>query len=448
MENYKVAIIGGGPAGMMAAISAAEQLKSKNQIVLIEKNDQLGKKLLLTGGGRCNITNLSPMKKILDKFEKEEKFFLKHGFYTFDNKKLLSLFESKGLTFKKEENNRCFPITDDSNSILEILKEYLDEFNVDILLNNQVKSIEKIENNKNNENNENNEKTSIFTIKTTNETIYSEKVILATGGISYPQTGSTGDGYGIAKNFKHTISCLTPGAIPLKVEDNSLKQLSGIALEDVIVSYKSKKIYGRGNVLITHFGLSGPPILDISKYISEKIQIQRNEFNKGKKVDNTDEEEILLEDTFINIDLAPDMTEDELNQKIIADSQTNGKTMIKNYLKYYLKNRFIDFFLNKINVSGNKTLSNMTKKDKNKIINNLKQLQIKIHSLPEKASMITCGGVNINEIDPKTMESKLDSGKGLYFAGELLEPCGPTGGYNLQIAFSTGYLSGISAAKD
>lgn len=425
MKNYKLAIIGGGPSGMMAAISAAQHLKSKNKVAIIEKNEDLGKKLLLTGGGRCNITNLTPIKKILNKFQNKEKNFLKHAFYTLDNNSLLKIFEEKGLEFKKEENGRCFPITDDSNSVLEVLKEYLNELNVDIILNSPVNSISKNDD-------------EYFTIKTFNEIIQSEKVILATGGISYPHTGSTGDGYRIARKFKHTITPITPGAIPLKVEDQLLKQLSGITLEDVLVSYKSKKITTRGNVLITHFGLSGPGILDISNYIS-KDNYDPKKYDSNKK-------EIFLENTFINIDLAPDTTEQELNKRMIADCQTNGKTMIKNYLKYYVKNRFIDFFLNTISVSGNKTLSNMTKKDKTKIINSLKHFPIKIKSLTEKAAMITCGGINIDEINPKTMESKLNDGKGLYFAGEVMEPYGPTGGYNLQIAFSTGYLAGKSAS--
>ena len=428
MKTYNIAIIGGGPAGMMGAIAAGQELKEPGKIVLIEKNETLGKKLLLTGGGRCNITNLSPIKKILSKFQNKEKNFLKHAFYTLDNNSLLKIFEEKGLEFKQEEKGRCFPVTDDASSVLKVLEEYLNDFNIDIILNNSVSSIDK-------------DKNDSFTIKTNNESIQSEKVILATGGISYPHTGSTGDGYKIAKEFEHSISTITPGAIPLKVEDNLLKQLSGISLEDVVVSYKSKKTCVRGNVLITHFGLSGPAILDISNYISKENQKYKNEYKHNEK----NEKEVLLENTFINIDLTPDITEDELNQRIITDSQTNGKTMIKNYLKYYLKNRFIDFFLNKINVSGNKTLSNMTKKDKNKIIDNLKHLQIKIESLPTKTAMITCGGVNIDEINHKTMESKLESEKGLYFAGELLEPYGPTGGYNLQIAFSTGYLAGKSA---
>jgi predicted Rossmann fold flavoprotein len=435
MKKYKVAIIGGGPAGMIAAISAAQELKNPKEIVLIEKNEDLGKKLLLTGGGRCNITNLKPIKKFLEKLRKEDKIFLKHSLYTLDNKKLLSLFEEKGLEFKEEENGRCFPITDDATSILSILKEYLSDLKIDILLESHVTEVSK---NKEDE----------FIIKTNNKTIYTKKLILATGGNSYPQTGSNGEGYNIAKNLGHSISNLKPGGIPLKVEDNFLKQLSGITLEDIEITYKAKKQESnqknrkdvnkekisktRGNVLITHFGLSGPAILDISNFICE------NDDNKNEKIP--------IEEEFIQLDFIPAKNQEELNKKIIVDSQANGKTMIKNYLKLYLKNKFVDFFLSSINVSGIKTLSNMTKKDKNKIINNLKHFQIKIKKLPKNAAMITCGGVKLSEINPKTMESNLMGLTGLYFAGELLESYGPTGGYNLQIAFSTGYLAGKSAS--
>jgi len=430
IRNYKVVVIGGGPAGMIAAISAAKEINIPHKVAIIEKNETLGKKLLLTGGGRCNITNLSPMKKLINQFRKEDKLFLKHSIFTLNNKDLLNIFKNKGLKFKEEENNRCFPITEDSNSILSVLKEYLEEFNVDILLNSHVKSIAK------------KEKNDLFLIKINQKDIYSKNVILATGGKSYPHTGSNGEGYNLATKFGHTISQLRPGALPLEIKDPYLNKLSGITLENVEISYrikndsttkKSKVVKVRGNILITHSGLSGPGILDISNYISLNNQYKHNK--------------ILLNDIHIEIDLIPNINEERLNEIIMNDSQINGKTMIKNYLKIYLKNRFIDFFLNKSQVSGNKTLSNMTKKDKIAIINNLKHFKIRINSMNEKASMITCGGVKISEINPKTMESKINGVNGLYFAGELLESYGPTGGYNLQIAFSTGNLAGKSAGK-
>ncbi len=426
---------------MITAIATAKYLEKNDEIILIEKNNSLGKKLLLTGNGRCNIANSKPIKDQLSIFNNKAKNFLKHSFHTLNNEDLLAIFKEKKLKFREEENGRYFPITDDANSILEILKNYLDELNVEILLNNSVNLIQKDEND-------------LFEIKTNKLTISSEKIIIATGGITYPKTGSSGDGYKIATTFNHSIITPKPGLIPLKIENNYLKQLSGLTLEDVEISYngnisenenkskkKMKNIKIRGNILITHFGLSGPAILNLSNYIIENMDNNNQTFENKNNFQN----QIDFNDLFISIDLTPSLSQEELNKRIIEDSQKNGKTMIKNYMKYYLKNRFIDYFLNSSNLSGNKTLSNMKKKDKTRIINNLKDFNIKIKSLmPEEVAMITCGGVKISEINSKTMESKLVNG--LYFAGELLEPCGPTGGYNLQIAFSTGYLAGKSVA--
>lgn len=448
MKNYKVAIVGGGPAGMMAAIAAGKNLDQEFEIVLIEKTDSLGKKLLLTGGKRCNIANASPIKNQLDKFK--DKNFLKHSFYTLNNEQLLDIFKEKGLEFR-EEKGRYFPITENSKSILNILKDYLKELKIDILLNNPIKSIAK-------------NKKDLFEIKTNKTNIYSKKIILATGGISYPQTGSSGDGYKIATAFGHSITTLKPGLVPVKVKNEEFRKLSGITLEDIEVSYKQKNnsknnqlknskdpIKIRDNVLITHFGLSGPGILDLSNFIVEDI-IQENTYCNSNDYcnkdidDNFNNEKYDFNDLAISLDLIPKISQEELGIKIANDSRTYGKTKIKNYMKFYLKNRFIEFVLNVANVDGNTTLSNMRKKDKNNIIATLKHLNIEINGLmPKQIAMITCGGVNINEINSKTMESKL--AKNLYFAGELLEPFGPTGGYNLQLAFSTGYLAGNSCVE-
>ena len=442
---------------MIAAIAAGKNLSNQSKIVLIEKTDSLGKKLLLTGGGRCNIANASPIKNQLDKFK--DKNFLKHSFYTLNNEQLLAIFKEKGLEFK-EENGRYFPITDDSKSVLNILKDYLKELKIDILLNNPVKSIAKIKKGSLNlEKSIAKDKENLFEIKTSKSNIFSEKVILATGGISYPQTGSSGDGYKIATDFAHSITTLKPGLIPLKVKNEEFKKLSGISLEDVEVLYKQKNnsknnslknkketIKIRGNILITHFGLSGPAILDLSNFILEDIIQENVDYNSKDFNFNFNNENYDFNDLAISIDLIPKLSEEELGSKIANYSQKHGKTKIKNYMKFYLKNRFINFFLELADVDGNKTLSNMTKKDKNNIIANLKHLKVEINGLmPKEVAMITCGGVNINEINPQTMESKLANG--LYLAGELLEPFAPTGGYNLQIAFSTGYLAGKSCAE-
>jgi predicted Rossmann fold flavoprotein len=406
VEKYKIAIIGGGPAGMAAAIAIGNTINHwMKEIVLIEKTN-LGEKLLLTGGGRANIANSKPIKEQLLKFN-EDRNFLKHSFYSFNNEDLLNIFKLKGLKFREEENGKYFPIIGGAQTILKILKEYLNETGVEIKLNNRVESITKEDD------------YFIIKIKDKND-IVASKVILSTGGKSYPETGSTGDGYKIAKNFKHQISTIKPGLVPFKVNEEELQKLSGIKLEDVEVSFENCENKVRGNILISHFGLSGPAILDLSNYYNNN--------------------------TAVLIDLIPSMNHYDLNMKIIDDSSSKGKISLKNYLKLHLKNRFISYFLKVIDIDENEKLGNLSKKDRLIIVNNLKQLKINVNGiLSYKTAMITCGGVKTNKINPKTMESKLVPG--LFFAGELIEPSGLTGGYNLQMAFSTGFLAGKSAAK-
>ncbi|GAA5819397.1 MAG: NAD(P)/FAD-dependent oxidoreductase [Methanobrevibacter sp. CfCl-M3] len=407
MEKYKIAIIGGGPAGMSAAIAIGNIIDHwrMKEIVLIEKTN-LGEKLLLTGGGKANIANSKPIKEQLLKFN-EDRNFLKHSFYSFNNEDLLNIFKLKGLKFREEENGKYFPIIGGAQTILKILKEYLNETEVEIKLNNRVESITKEDD------------YFIIKIKDKND-IVASKVILSTGGKSYPETGSTGDGYKIAKNFKHQISTIKPGLVPFKVNEEELQKLSGIKLEDVEVSFENCENKVRGNILISHFGLSGPAILDLSNYYNNN--------------------------TAVLIDLIPSMNHYDLNMKIIDDSSSKGKISLKNYLKLHLKNRFISYFLKVIDIDENEKLGNLSKKDRLIIVNNLKQLKINFNGiLSYKTAMITCGGVKTNKINPKTMESKLVPG--LFFAGELIEPSGLTGGYNLQMAFSTGFLAGKSAAK-
>jgi predicted Rossmann fold flavoprotein len=507
MKKYKLAIIGGGPAGIISAISCGKHL-NPHDIIIIEKNDSLGKKLLLTGGGRCNIANSISITEQLKKVSDET--FLKHSFHTLTPKNLLKIFEDKGINFKIDENNKIFPITNNALSILKILKMYLDDLKIDILLNNPVKYITKSNHTNFNDKEYKNqsEDKEIFKIRTNKLNIFAEKVIVATGGFSYPQTGSTGDGHKIAIDFTHKLSKIHPGLVPLKVNVSWLKELSGITFKNVKISFKdpylsknskSKKITVYGNILLTHFGLSGPGILDISNDILKTIYKYENTFKNSKEYDNlkdnkhdnlnheynelkdkeydklSDKRHVDLKDneynesmdkeynklkdsmynstyinrfiknTFISIDFIPKLSEDDLKMKITEDSQNMGKVKIKNYMKFYLKNRFIDRFLKIAKVDKDNRLSNLNKKKRNSIITNLKDFKLEINGFMENTSMITCGGVKTSEINPKTMESKIV--KGLYFVGEILETYGPTGGYNLQIAFSTGYLGGESVSK-
>ena len=400
MEEYEIAIIGGGPAGIMAAIAAS---KNSSNVILLEKNPKLGRKLLTTGGGRCNITNAKPIKKLLKFYP--QKNFLKHSFYTLTNEYLLSFFENKGLNFIEEDNNRIFPESEKSSDILKILTDYLED--VVISYNFEVKSI-----------------SDDFVI---NDKIKADKIIIATGGITYPQTGCSIDNYFLTSQ---PLTDIKYGLVPL-VTKKDLSSIAGVTLYDVVISYKKTKV--QGNVLISHVGLTGPGIIDLSNDISESISYNLLE---------NDDVDVDFE---IAIDLCPESSREELQDKFNQDFQTKGKTMIKNYLKLFLTNKFIDFFLDEINLDGETQLSRINKKSKNRLIENLKRFTFNITGFNDKLAKVTIGGIDLDSINPKTMESTVIPD--LYFAGEVLDLHGPTGGYNLKIAFSTGYLAGLSASE-
>lgn len=400
MEEYEIAVIGGGPAGIMAAIAAS---KNSSNVIILEKNPKLGRKLLTTGGGRCNITNAKPIKKLLKFYP--QKNFLKHSFYTLTNEYLLSFFENKGLNFIEEDNNRIFPESEKSSDILKILTDYLED--VVISYNFEVKSI-----------------SDDFVI---NDKIKADKIIIATGGITYPQTGCSIDNYFLTSQ---PLTNIKYGLVPL-VTKKDLSSIAGVTLYDVVISYKKTKV--QGNVLISHVGLTGPGIIDLSNDISESISYNLLE---------NDDVDVDFE---IAIDLCPESSREELQDKFNQDFQTKGKTMIKNYLKLFLTNKFIDFFLDEINLDGETQLSRINKKSKNRLIENLKRFTFNITGFNDKLAKVTIGGIDLDSINPKTMESTVIPD--LYFAGEVLDLHGPTGGYNLKIAFSTGYLAGLSASE-
>lgn len=396
MKEYDIAIIGGGPAGIMAAIAAS---KNSSSVILLEKNSSLGRKLLITGGGRCNITNAKPIKQLLNSYS--QKNFLKHSFYSFTNEDLLALFD---LEFITEEDDRVFPKSGKSSDILEGLSDKLDD--VSITYNFEVTSI-----------------TEDFVI---NDELKANKIIIATGGITYPQTGCSVDNYNLTSQ---PLTDIKYGLTPL-ITEKDLSSIAGVTLYDVVISYKKHNV--RGNVLFSHVGLTGPGIINLSNEISEGISYNLLESEPG----------IDLE---IAIDLCPEMTRDDLAKRFNNDFPSKGKTMIKNYLKLFLTNSFIEYFLNECNIEGETQLSRIDKKSKNRLIENLKRFNFKITGFNSNLSKVTIGGVDLGNVNPKTMESKLIPN--LYFAGEVLDLHGPTGGYNLKIAFSTGYLAGLSAGK-
>ena len=399
MEEYEIAVIGAGPAGIMAAIAAS---RNSSRVILLEKNSSPGRKLLMTGGGRCNITNRKPIRKLLNIYP--QKNFLKHSFYTLTNEDLLSFFEDKGLGFIEEDDNRIFPQTEKSSDILKILVDYLED--VDVRYDFEVKFI--VEN---------------FII---NDEIKADKIIIATGGATYPQTGCN------IKNYSMTSQPLTDikyGLVPL-ITKKDLSEIAGITLYDVIIIYGKSKV--RGNVLFSHVGLTGPGIINLSNIISESLSYNILETSGDFNFE-------------IAIDLCPDLSREELQDKFTIDFQSKGKTMIKNYLRPLLTNNFIGFFLDEIDVDGETQLSRIDRKSKNRIVENLKRFTFQITDFNRDLAKVTIGGIDLGYVNPKTMESTLTPN--LYFAGEVLDLHGPTGGYNLKIAFSTGYLAGLSASE-
>ena len=392
----------------------------------------------MTGGGRCNIANDTPIHDQLNYYNKN-KNFLKHALYTLPQDKLLEIFEEKDLEFHVEDKKRIFPDSEDAQDILDVLEEYLEDLEVDIHTNCPI--------NANDIEHELNERMEpVFLIENDKISLNASKIIVSTGGITYPSTGSTGDGYRIASRMNHTITDIKPGLVSFNVDDFLLRSLSGLTLNDVELSFKDKKkkISVRGDALISHFGLTGPAVIDLSNLLIEKSKFTILDDNLNQK-DDDEIDSLELFTNKISIDFTPDMTEEEIKEQITKDTPDNGKISIKNYMKKFLPTNFIDYFLMKINISPSKTMANITKKDKNKIAENLKRHPIEIESLEMDLAKVTIGGVKSKEIDSKTLQSRFVDG--LYFAGEVLEMAGPTGGYNLQIAFATGYLAGQEAAN-
>lgn len=402
----KVIVVGGGPAGMMAAISAS---KKGHQVSLYEKNEKLGKKLYITGKGRCNITNSSEEDVFFENIVSNKKF-LYSGFNKFNNLDTISFFNEIGLITKIERGNRVFPESDKSSDVIMALRIHMEALNIEINYNSTVKEL-MVSNNK------------VIGIKTDKE-ILADSVIVATGGMSYPLTGSTGDGYNFARLNGHKITKLNPSLVPLHVSEEYVKELMGLSLKNISVSILAdkKKIYEDfGELVFTHFGLSGPVILSSSAYIISHM-------NKNKKIK-------------LVIDLKPALSLEQLDDRILRDFNDNINKDFKNSLNKLLPAKIIDVIISLSNINPDKKVNEITKSERQNLVRILKNLEFNISRLADyNQAVITKGGVNVKEINPSTMESKLI--KGLYFAGEVLDLDALTGGYNLQIAWTTGYIAG------
>jgi len=416
----KVVIIGGGPAGMMAAISAAQK---GDKVILIEKMKTLGRKLLITGKGRCNITSSLPMEEFI-KNTPGNGMFLYSCYQNYTNQDIIQFLKQQGLEVKEERGNRIFPITDKSQDVLNCFIKKMKELKIEIIYQTKAEEI-KIE--------EKNGEKKVIGVKTPKETIKADKVILATGGKSYPLTGSTGDGYEMVKKLGHTITTIKPSLVPLEIyQKEECKELQGLSLKNVKIKLidkkRNKEIYEDfGEMLFTHFGVSGPTILSGSAHLVRYNNIEEKYKNK----------EITLK-----IDFKPALTIEKLDQRIRRDFEENKNKQFKNSLDKLLPQKLIPIIIQKSGISEKKKVNEITKEERKNLINQLKNFEITIkRTRPIEEAIITSGGINIKEINPKTMESKII--KNLYFAGEIIDVDSYTGGFNLQIAYATGYTAGM-----
>jgi predicted Rossmann fold flavoprotein len=408
----RIIVVGGGPAGMMAAIRASH---FSSEVILIEKNSTLGKKLLISGKGRCNLTNACELDSFLKRFSKNGQF-LRDAFKKFFNLELINFFEKRGLKLKTERQSRVFPVSDKSSSVLEVLKRELMKNKVKIFCNSSMKDIF-LQNNK-----------IRGVLLASGEILSAEKVILATGGVSYRFTGSTGDGLEIAKRLGHRIMPLSPGLVPLEIREQYSKVLEGLVLKNICLkfSYGSRQIISEiGELLFTRSGISGPLVLTLSGRIADWLSENKN--------------------VFVEIDLKPALSREQLNGRLLRELKLNPKKAIKNTLKNLLPVRLIDVFLDIVKINPDKKSSQITQQERESLIRILKGLRLNIaRTLLLEEAMVTRGGVSLKEINPRTMESRII--QGLYFAGEMIDVDADTGGFNLKAAFSTGYLSGESSA--
>ena len=432
----KVVVIGGGPAGIMSAISAKN---SGNVVILIEKMNSLGKKLLITGKGRCNITSSLNINEFIQNIPGNGRF-LYSAFQNFTNEDIINLLKKHNVKVKEERGNRIFPVSDKSKDVLDAFYEELKNLNVKIYTNSTVNqiivkdgSVTGVE----------------YTFNNNKYIINADKVILSTGGKSYPTTGSTGDGYEMAKKLGHTITEIKPSLIPIVANENSAiekinlesyknskelcKSLQGLSLKNVKIQFedieKNKVIYDDfGEMLFTHFGISGPTILSSSAHIIRYKNI--NELLKQGKI-------------ILKIDLKPALSNEKLDLRILRDFEKEKNKLFRNSLDELLPQKLIDPVIHLSGINPNKKVNEISKKERMQLLKILKEFCITISGFrPVEEAIITAGGINIKEINPKTMESKLINN--LYFAGEIIDVDAYTGGFNLQIAYSTGVTAGLN----
>lgn len=405
----KVVVVGGGAAGSYAAIAAA---KNGHDVILIEKNEKIGKKIYITGKGRCNLTNASDMEVLFSNVMSNRKF-LYSAFYACDNNSVIDFFETNGMPTKIERGNRVFPLSDHSSDVISILTKVLMKEKVKLLFNTSVKDLLI------------NEGIVSGVVLSDNSKILADSVIIATGGLSYRTTGSTGDGHEIAKKSGHNIVECTPSLVPFNIKEKWVKDLQGLSLKNTAITIYNgkKKIYEDfGEMLFTHFGVSGPMILSASSSIKPALFKEKLE---------------------LVIDLKPALTNEQLDKRILRDFETEKNRQFKNSINKLLPQKLVPVIIGLSGINPEKKVNEISKAERLALTKVIKNLTLSVNGLRDwNEAIITKGGISVKDVNPSTMESKVI--KNLYFAGEVLDLDAMTGGYNLQIAWSTGFLAGIS----
>ena len=408
-----VIVVGGGAAGMMAAVFAA---RNGQNVQLLEKNEKLGKKLFITGKGRCNITNAADIEDLFTAVISNPKF-LYSGFYSFTNQQVIDFFEELGVKTKVERGERVFPVSDHSSDVIAAFSRELKSLGVSVSLNTEVKELLC-------------EQDKVCGVLLTNgKKMKADAVIVATGGISYPSTGSTGDGYRFARETGHRVTELLPSLVPMEVRQWYAKELQGLSLRNIEIRITDgkKKLYEEfGEMLFTHYGVTGPVILSASSVVGKTLR----------------KKELTL-----HIDLKPALSEEQLDKRILREFDANHNKQYKNSIDSLFPAKLKPVMIELSEIEPEKKVNEITKEERQRLVHLIKDFTMTLTGLRGyNEAIITKGGVSVKEIDPGTMESKII--KGLYFAGEVLDLDAVTGGYNLQIAWSTGYLAGINAGCD
>ena len=406
----KILVVGGGAAGMMAAVTAARNGK---KVLLIEKNEKLGKKLFITGKGRCNITNAADIEDLFSAVVSNPKF-LYSSFYSMTNDQVIDFFEELGVKTKVERGGRVFPESDHSSDVIRALEQEMKRLGAEVRLRTEAEEILA----------EDGRVTGARL--SSGKELHADAVIIATGGISYPSTGSTGDGYRFARECGHKVTDLSPALVPMEVKEWYARELMGLSLRNVeirITDGKKKLYEDFGEMLFTHYGVTGPVILSASSIVGKKLR----------------EHPLTL-----HIDLKPALTEEQLDKRMLREFEANHNRQFKNAVDSLFPSKLKPVIVELSGIQEDKKVNEVTKEERLHFVRLIKNFSMTLTGMRGyNEAIITKGGVSVKEIDPGTMESKLVNG--LYFAGEVLDLDAVTGGYNLQIAWSTGYLAGLNA---